>query len=286
MQIGDYACATPFLTAGSGNARWCMALKDEKQYFLKQFLAPVQPVQTTSAPTRQVLLRRQKCAAFETRKIRLYDALKRVSPNHVVQVDDFFVSEGHYYAASAYLGAEYRTLDTYQSAQAKEKLQLLVSLSEALRALHTAGIIHADLKPEHIVVEIAGDAPRVRLIDFDSGFAEKAPPEAGGEFAIDPVYLSPEAYRMVAGRNVRLNRKLDTFAFGILIHQTMAGEPPGFDRAKYSYLYAAVLDGAKLAFSQEIAPELIALVRRMLKKHPAFRPGDDAIVKKLQEISL
>lgn len=95
MQIGEYECKTPFVTAGSGNARWCVAEKYKKQFFLKEFLAPVQPVQTTITPTRQVSLRRQKCAAFETRKLKLYDALKQLPEDRVVRVHDFFVHDGH-----------------------------------------------------------------------------------------------------------------------------------------------------------------------------------------------
>ncbi len=286
MKIGEYTCTTPFVTAGSGNARWCVALKDEKQYFLKQFLAPVQPVQTTAAPTRQVSLRRQKCAAFETRKLHLYDALKKVSSDYVVHVDDFFVRDGHYYAASAYLGTDYQTLDDFRNEPISTKLKILASLSDSLRALHAVGIVHADLKPEHIVIEGNADSYRVRLIDFDSGFAEVAPPEAGRELAIDPVYLSPEAYRMISGHNVRLNRKADTFALGLLVHQTLAGKLPGFDRNHYSYPYAAVLDGAKLALSNEIREPLRVLILKLLKKHPAFRPGDDTIVKKFKTMLL
>lgn len=286
MQIGEYTCATPFVTAGSGNARWCVALKEQKKYFLKQFLAPVQPVQTTEAPTRQVSLRRQRCAAFETRKLNLYEALKRVPSEYVVQVDDFFVYDGHYYATSAYLGEGYQTLDDFRDASSQVKLNLLQSLSECLQALHAVGIVHADLKPEHIVVEKKSDVLRVRLIDFDSGFAEVAPPEASRELEIDPVYLSPEGYRMISGKNVRLNRKADTFAFGLLIHQTLAGELPGFDRNMYGYAYAAVLDGKKIRLSSAINNAFAMLIRKMLKKHPAFRPGDDTIVKTLKEIRL
>ena len=134
----------------------------------------------------------------------------------------------------------YQTLETFKPADLQTKLKLLLSLSECLSALHAVGIVHADLKPEHIIIDGNPYAPRVRLIDFDSSFAELAPPESGCELAIDPVYMSPEAYRLITGNNVRLNRKADSFAFAILIHQVLAGSLPGFDREKYTYPYAAV----------------------------------------------
>ena len=282
MQIGEYTCQTPFFTAGSGNARWCVARKKHQQYFLKEFLAPVQPVQTTQTLTRQVSLRRERCAAFENRKLSLYDALKRVPGNYVVHVEDFFVHGGHYYAASAYLGANYQTLESFKPDDLQTKLKLLLSLSQCLSALHAVGIVHADLKPEHIIIDGNPYAPRVRLIDFDSSFAELAPPEAGNELAIDPVYMSPEAYRLITGKNVRLNRKVDTFAFGILMHQILVGCLPCFENKSYSYPYAAVLNGAVLDVSNAASPALQTLIHKALKKSPAFRPGDKAITRDLK----
>lgn len=284
MRIGDYECITPFVTAGSGNARWCVAEKDEKEFFLKQFLSPVQPVQRSQSPTERVMRRRDRCAAFETRKLRIYNALHHVPETLIVRIEDFFVHDGHYYAASQYLGKDYQTFSDYFSAQNKIKLNLLLSLAECLKALHNAGIIHADLKPEHIIVERLETIERVRLIDFDSGFPETSPPEARRELDIDPVYMSPEAFRMITGKRVRLNRKLDSFALGILAHQLLCGKLPAFDTEKYAYLYAAVLDGAVIKLSPELDERQQTLIQKLLRKNPAFRPGDNKVVRYLQKM--
>ncbi|MBN1778251.1 MAG: protein kinase [Clostridiales bacterium] len=277
MRIGTYETVLPFQTAASGNARWCVAKKNNKKYFLKQFLAPVQPVQTTETPTKQVLLRRRKCAAFENRKLRLYDELRQLPAELIVHVEDFFVHDGHYYAASEYLGSSYQTFETYRTAQLQAKLMLLLSFAQCLQAVHGRGVVHADLKPEHIVVEHQRDTLRVRLIDFDSGFLETLPPDVKSGMDADPVYLSPETYLLISGKNVKLDRKLDTFAFGLLAYQLLAGDLPGFDRAKYSYPYAAVLDGSKLAFSKNLDDGLQALIRKMLRNKPALRPADNTV---------
>ena len=135
----------------------------------------------------------------------------------------------------------------------------------------TSGFVHADLKPEHIIVDRDQNTFRVRLIDFDSGFPETAPPETPYGMEIDPVYLSPEAYRMIVGKNVRLNRKLDSFALGILAHQMLSGEHPAFNKEKYNYLYAAVLDGASIKLSPNLDGSQQALIHKLLRRNPAFR---------------
>lgn len=282
MRIGDYECISPFVTAGSGNARWCIAEKDGKRYFLKQFLAPVQPVQTTQMPPELLIQRRARCAAFERRKLALYDALKKLGADCVVCMDDFFVYDGHYFTASEYIDPSYRTFESIRTIHPRTVSRLLHELSVCLRMLHACGVVHADLKPEHIVVGYNGETPRVRLIDFDAGFLEAYPPDTQTNIEVDPVYLSPEAYRLISGNPVRLDHRLDTFAFGILIHQALTGETPGFDRSVYAYLYACVLDGGRVTLSRQLHAKQRALIRGMLKRNPAQRPGDQAVCKALR----
>ena len=287
MRIGDYECVSPFVTAGSGNARWVRRQKERPEILSQTvFIAWYSPIQRSPHPKEHVLLRRNRCASFETRKLRLYDALRRVPEIYIVRVEDFFVHDGHYFAASQYLGKDYQTLSDYFSSELKIRAKLLLSLAECLKALHEVGIVHADLKPEHIVVEHDQGALRVRLIDFDSGFFETAPPETQNGMEIDPVYLSPEAFRMIAGKNVRLNRKLDSFALGILAHQLFTGEYPAVNKEKYSYLYAAVLDGATVKLSTELSGKQQTLIRKLLRNTPAFRPGDDRVIRTTKQLLL
>jgi eukaryotic-like serine/threonine-protein kinase len=283
MRIKDYETTSSFITAGSGNARWCGAVKLGKKYFLKQFLAPVQPVQTTETPTQQVLIRRARCADFEHRKMMLYNALGKIDCDCIVRVEEFFVHDGHYFTASEYIDLSNHAFETIHSMRPHTVLRLLYSLAGCLEALHECGVVHADLKPEHIIIAHDGGVPRIRLIDFDSGFLETAPPGKHSNIEGDPVYLSPEAYRLMTGGSAKLDCKLDTFAFGILIHQALTGEMPGFDSSKYAYLYACVLAGGRVRLSQKLDPKFRVLIRRMLKKNPAARPGDRAICRALEQ---
>ncbi len=274
MFIGAYETETQFVTTGSGNARWCVAHKDGKQFFLKQFLAPVQPVQTTDVPTEQVLLRRERCAAFEQRKLAMYRQLKNVHGDCVVRMTDFFVFDGHYFTASEYIDPSHQTFETIRKTAPRMMPMLVFSLAECLRMLHSCGIVHADLKPEHIIVKNEWGRPRVSMIDFDSGFLEASPPDQKSNLEVDPAYLSPEGYLLITGNDVKLTRKLDTFAFGILLHQALTGTFPAFDTRKYTYLYACVLDGGKIKLSPGLDGPQSALIQRMLRKNPAKRPDD------------
>ena len=115
---------------------------------------------------------------------------------------------------------------------------------------------------------------RIRLIDLDSGFLKDDPPQNQRDLEGDPVYLSPEAFLYMAGQDAPLGPKLDTFAFGALIHRVWTGELPAFDHAKYTYLYEAALDGGDITLSPALPGELRDAVLRMLDPIPDHRPED------------
>ncbi|XP_027226274.2 mitogen-activated protein kinase kinase kinase 7-like [Penaeus vannamei] len=73
----------------------------------------------------------------------------------------------------SYLGKE--TLADVLSAQRspKQLLQLSLKLAEAVAAVHAAGIVHCDLKPTNVMVQLRGaaGAPSVHVIDFGLALA-------------------------------------------------------------------------------------------------------------------
>ena len=216
----------------------------------------------------------------------MYSKILQLPNQSIVHIEDFFVFDGHYFAASEYLGKSFLTFESAASIETRNKLQYLLSLAETLQVLHTSGIVHADLKPEHIVVSTAHENKTIRLIDFDSGFIEDTPPTANNGMDVDPVYMSPEAYLIITGNNVRLTPKLDTYTLALIAHQWLCGKLPAFDTEKYNYSYAAVLNNKKLRISSVIDDAFQSLLQEMLSKNPAQRPDDEIICHALRKALL
>lgn len=278
-RIGVYEQLTPMRTVGSGSARWCIVRREGQRFFLKEFLSPVYPAEGKQTPL--AVKQRSRCEAFEEQKHRLYTALSCVIGETLVPVIDFFRHEGRYYAVSEEVPRPHISAEEVSGLSQREKRGLLYALAECLQRLHTQGVVHADLKPEHLLLLGGAGQYRLRLIDLDSGFLEEDPPTEQREIEGDPVYLAPETFLRLMGEDVPLTGKLDTFAFGILIHRLWTGELPFMNRSRFAYLYEAVLAGAEVRLSPVLPLAYRLLVQRMLRKEPEERPEDAEIVRLL-----
>lgn len=272
--IGGYRPLSSMKTAGSGSARWCFAMRGLDRFFLKEFLTPVWPVQENT-PLGQKQC--DRCERFEDQKQRLYAAASCVIGDTLVPVIDFFQFERKYYAVSEAMADGCQTAETAENLSEEQKQKLLYELALCLQRLHTQGVVHADLKPDHVLLMQEAEGWRARLIDLDSGFLVSDPPVHSREMEGDPVYLAPEAFLRMIGQEAVLGPKLDTFAFGAMIHRVWTGALPGFDAERYHYLYEAALDRATIHLSESLPEKYRAVVLRMLAAEPEDRPEDAEI---------
>ena len=104
-----------------------------------------------------------------------------------------------------------------------EGVAILRQMAAGLTAIHAAGIIHRDIKPNNIVLDGAG--PDVRLCITDFGLARAYESEASfsgkGLVAGTPDYMAPELY---LGQPP--SQASDLFAFGVVLHQVFTGQKP------------------------------------------------------------
>ena len=98
---------------------------------------------------------------------------------------------------------------------------LLRQLAEGLTALHAAGHVHRDVKPQNVLVTRDG---RVVILDFGL-IAELAPPSldrTSGFHAVGtPGYMSPEQARGVA-----VTEASDWYSVGVILYEALTGVRP------------------------------------------------------------
>jgi Tol biopolymer transport system component len=157
----------------------------------------------------------------------------------------------------------------------RQKLELVVSVADALAAAHQAGILHRDIKPENILVSKAGyaklaDFGLAKLMDQPSGteatrtIGETTQP---GTVVGTIAYMSPE---QVSGAPIDL--RSDIFSFGILLYELLSGVRPF--QGVSDLLVLESIRHAEPTPLGERCPGLPPLLRNIVDKALEKDPGD------------
>jgi serine/threonine protein kinase len=152
-------------------------------------------------------------------------------------------------------------------------------VAAALAALHAAGVIHCDVKPDNVLVLRDGDGPRVKLLDFG---VSRLVDEPRGEVQIagTPWCMAPEQWR---GLPVPAS---DVYALGCLLFNLLTGDMP-FDGSLPELMLAHLEQRpARPSWLRAGVPAALdRLVLRALAKEVALRPSMDEVAHELAALA-
>ena len=115
----------------------------------------------------------------------------------------------------------------------KEKIRILAGIAKGLAALHSANVVHADLKPANVLLS-GHSPPEVRLSDFGLSTFRETTVSSNSLERTDSKrdtlkYCAPEMHDMEdgSGKVARASRKTDVYAFSITAWEVLAGQQLG-----------------------------------------------------------
>jgi serine/threonine protein kinase len=102
-----------------------------------------------------------------------------------------------------------------------EVIRLGQQIARGLAAAHDSGLIHRDIKPGNILIEV-GIEPVAKLSDFGlARTADDASRSQSGIVVGTPMYMSPEQVR-----GDEVDQRTDLFSFGSVLYLMASGRPP------------------------------------------------------------
>ena len=163
--------------------------------------------------------------------------------------------------------------------------EVVEQVLDALTAVHAAGIVHRDVKPENLLL-LTGTS-MVRLVDFGiARFADESEAEEVGAFRTargvasgSPTYVAPETLA-----DDPFDARTDLYSVGVLFFELLTGRPPflvtGRSLAEVARQHMVVSPPTLADVKPEIywCPELELLVASLLAKIPEHRPPSARVV--------
>ncbi|GAA2396250.1 serine/threonine-protein kinase [Streptomyces glaucosporus] len=155
-------------------------------------------------------------------------------------------------------------------------------VADALAAAHAAGIVHRDVKPENVLLDVhapagPGGAPPALLTDFGIAKLIDAPSRGNGSRVVGtPDYVAPE---IVEGLPPRAS--VDVYALATVLYELLAGFTPFGGGHPGAVLRRHVTE--RVAPLPGVPDELWQIVHQCLAKAPASRLRASELAARLRE---
>jgi len=211
------------------------------------------------------------------RLVREAQAMARLDHPNVVGVHEVGTTDDGVYVAMDLVEGETLRAWAERPRPWREVVRLLIDVARGLAAVHAAGVIHRDIKPDNVIVGADG---RARLGDFGLARSGRASPERlaprsptdepiaagtpGTAVAGTPAYMAPEVLR-----GATATAASDQFSFGITAYEVLGGRRP-FPGRTWAEL-ASAIDRGSIGVLRSVPAWLDTAIRRCLAADPARR---------------
>jgi len=165
-----------------------------------------------------------------------------------------------------------------------DAVELIARVADALGAVHAAGVVHRDIKPQNLFLP-GSSADKVKILDFGvaRGEGHHTKLTQSGMLMGTPSYMAPELARNPGKPDARV----DVFSLGCVLFECLTGEKLWSGEYLWAIITRIVAEDAPrlTTLVPTAPPELEAVLDRMLAKAPDARFSNGAqVAKALREV--
>ncbi len=226
---------------------------------------------------KQLLPRLAADAAAVSRFLREASVIASIREPHVLTVYDIAERAGQHYMVMEYAdaGTLAQVLQLEETLAPYEALSVAIDVCKGLRAVHSKGVVHRDVKPANVMFFSRPDGlPVAKIGDFGIALHPQDERLTPSDNVVGTlIYLSPEQ----ASGSLSITHMSDLYSLGVVLYEMMSGElkEPLF----LNPLFANGNSGELLAhlggFPEPVQPLLIKALQR--KPENRFQNADEML---------
>jgi tetratricopeptide (TPR) repeat protein len=133
-----------------------------------------------------------------------------------------------YFVMELVRGSRITTLCETEQLDIRSRIELFITVCQAIQHAHQKGVVHRDIKPSNILVENIDGTFVPKVIDFGIAKAMQGSSRVRsgitqvGQFIGTPAYMSPEQIDM---GGMDIDTRADIYSLGALLYELLAGRP-------------------------------------------------------------